>query len=176
MLLSGCVVEGEVYPWYDTEGNGGVTNEVKLQRTIRIMNKENFIWYESGAKKASHKHPCIDNGTYTSWYENGQKESEMEFITDNRIFSMESEMKLYEIHWSKDGKEISKEVFFNKNNLPKFRNPLSPQSVNTSLTGACIDPQIKLKDKIKSWLGQLSNYRGTYLIIFLKNIENIKIT
>jgi hypothetical protein len=30
MLLSGCVVEGEVYPWYDTEGNGGVTNEVKL--------------------------------------------------------------------------------------------------------------------------------------------------
>lgn len=30
MLLSGCVVEGEVYPWYDTEGNSGVTNEVKL--------------------------------------------------------------------------------------------------------------------------------------------------
>ena len=30
VLLGGCVIEGEVYPWYDTEGNGGVTNEIKL--------------------------------------------------------------------------------------------------------------------------------------------------
>jgi antitoxin component YwqK of YwqJK toxin-antitoxin module len=139
------------------------------------MNKENFTWYESGAKKASHKCSYISNGTYTTWYEDGQKESErsfkngnlyglyttwyedgqkeseMKFITDNRIFSMDGEMKLYEIHWSKDGKEISKEIFFNENNLPKFRNPLSPQSVNTSLTGVCVDPQVKLIDKIKSW-------------------------
>jgi hypothetical protein len=30
ILLSSCIVEGEVYPWYDTEGNSGVTNEIKL--------------------------------------------------------------------------------------------------------------------------------------------------
>jgi len=30
LLLGGCVIEGEIYPWYDTEGNGGVTNEIKL--------------------------------------------------------------------------------------------------------------------------------------------------
>jgi len=30
ILLSSCMVEGEVYPWYDTEGNSGVTNEIKL--------------------------------------------------------------------------------------------------------------------------------------------------
>ena len=30
ILLSGCVIEGEVFPWYDTEGNGGITNEIKL--------------------------------------------------------------------------------------------------------------------------------------------------
>ena len=29
-LLSGCVIEGEVFPWYDMEGNSGVTNEIKL--------------------------------------------------------------------------------------------------------------------------------------------------
>ena len=29
-LLSSCVIEGEIYPWHNTEGNGGVTNEVKL--------------------------------------------------------------------------------------------------------------------------------------------------
>jgi antitoxin component YwqK of YwqJK toxin-antitoxin module len=163
------------------------------------MNKENFTWYESGAKKASHKFVYISNGTYTSWYENGQKEheynfknnvqhgiwrswyedgqissessyirgiwngvwatwyengqknTEMKFITDNRIFSMNREMKLYEIRWSEDGKETHKKIFFDERNLPKFRNPLSLQSVNTSLTGACVDPQIKLKDKIKSW-------------------------
>jgi hypothetical protein len=30
ILLNGCAIEGEIFPWYDTEGNSGVTNEIKL--------------------------------------------------------------------------------------------------------------------------------------------------
>ncbi len=30
LCCTGCTLEGEVYPWYDTEGNGGVINEVKF--------------------------------------------------------------------------------------------------------------------------------------------------
>lgn len=30
IYLSGCVIEGEVYPWYDTNGNSGITNEIKF--------------------------------------------------------------------------------------------------------------------------------------------------
>jgi len=30
LCSAGCTLEGEVYPWYDTEGNGGVTNEIKF--------------------------------------------------------------------------------------------------------------------------------------------------
>lgn len=161
------------------------------------MDKENFTWYESGAKKASHKCWVVSDGTYTRWYEsgqissesnyknskqhgvsrswyesgqkesessfmadepygvwshwyeNGQKSSEMKFITDNRIFSMVPTMKLYEIQWSEDGKETYKKIFFDENNLPKFMSLLAPQSVPGY--GVSLRPQIKLKDKIKSW-------------------------
>jgi hypothetical protein len=30
LSCTGCSVQGEVYPWRDTEGSGGITNEIKF--------------------------------------------------------------------------------------------------------------------------------------------------
>lgn len=30
VFLSGCTLEGEVYPWYDDRGNIGIINSIKF--------------------------------------------------------------------------------------------------------------------------------------------------